>query len=39
MLSDILRLCLLLGRERTNNALLPLIITVLNDRRHPNPPP
>ncbi len=32
LLSDILRLCLLLGRERTNNSLLPLIITVLNDR-------
>jgi hypothetical protein len=40
VLSDILRLCLLLGRERTNNALLPLIITVLNDRRFaPRPRP
>jgi len=32
LLSDILRLCLVLGREKTNNSLLPLIITVLNDR-------
>ena len=32
LLSDVLRLCRLLGRERTNNSLLPLIITVLNDR-------
>ena len=32
LLSDILRLCLLLGRERTCNSLLPLIITVLNHR-------
>ena len=32
LLSDILRLCVLVGRERTSNSLLPLVITVLNHR-------
>ena len=32
VLVDILRLCILVGRERTSNSLLPLIITVLNHR-------
>ena len=32
LLADILRLCVLVGRERTCHRLLPLIITVLNHR-------
>lgn len=32
LLSDITRLCIFFGRQRTNDFLLPLIITFLNDR-------
>lgn len=32
VLTDMLPLCVLLGGEKTDNSLLPLIITVLNDR-------
>lgn len=32
VLSDIMRLCLFFGRQKTNDCLLPLIISVLNER-------